>query len=377
MLFHIPGEHQRQRAVSGDVASGAEAVLQGENGQHQGGAGVVKEQDAGDEAQGGHDRSAGDAGSADGEDTQQQAEQDHGADAGQRAIEQQGDGHDEEHLRQHGAAQVDVGEQGNAEADHVLPQHLALAGAAQGHCQRRRAGHGTYGGQVGRAVVAEDLPGIFAGIGAGQQIQHRQPDVVAGHDDEDDLQKGGQLAGDHALIAEVAESGGDIEREHGDDDLADDVQHDGLELTQKVDGALGFGPGSGQAQQHGEHQGAHDAHDLGNIQLEHHLRQLLQACHAGVNGQVGDQGIAGTHAHEGRTDGGDVGDDHGHAQKTGGIGAQLGDGGRDKADDDQRHAEVDELAHDVLQRDDHFHDALRKHGTARHTHENSQDQSKR
>ena len=200
---------------------------------------------------------------------------------------------------------------------------------------------------------------------------------MTGHDDEDDLQESGQLTGDHALIAEVAEGGGNIEGKNGDDDLADDVQHHGLELGQKFNDALGLGPGGRQAQQHGQHQGAHDAHDLGNVQLEHHVRQLLQTRHAGVDGQVGDQGIACAHAHEGRADGGDIGDDHSHAQKTGGVGAQLGDGGRDKADDDQRHAEVDELTHDVLQRDDDLHDALRKDGTACHAHENSKDQSER
>ena len=34
VLFGIAGEHQGQRAVAGDVAGGAEAVLQGKDGQH-------------------------------------------------------------------------------------------------------------------------------------------------------------------------------------------------------------------------------------------------------------------------------------------------------------------------------------------------------
>ncbi len=116
VLFHIPGEHQRQRAVAGDIAGGAEAVLQGEDGQHQSGAGVVKEQNAGDEAQGGHDRAAGVAGGADGEDIQQQKKATIMAHAGQGAVSSREMVMDEEHLRQHGAAQVDVGEQGDAEA---------------------------------------------------------------------------------------------------------------------------------------------------------------------------------------------------------------------------------------------------------------------
>ena len=42
--------------------------------------------------------------------------------------------------------------------------------------------------------------------------------------------------GDHALIAQVAEGSGDIEGQHGDDDLADDVQHDVLELAEEIAG---------------------------------------------------------------------------------------------------------------------------------------------
>ena len=148
---------------------------------------------------------------------------------------------------------------------------------------------------------------------------------MAQHDDDDDLQEGGELAGDHALVAQVAEGGGDVERQHGNDDLFDDVQHDVLELRQQVNEPLGLGPGGRQADEDGQHQGAHDGHDLGNVQLKHHAGQLPQALHAGVDGQVGDQGIARAHGHKRRADGRDIGDDDRHAQQPGGVGAQLGD----------------------------------------------------
>ena len=191
MLLGVAGQHQGQSAVAGDVAGGAEAVLQGEDGEHQSGAGIVEHQDASDEAQRSHDRAAGDAGSTDGEDAEQGAEEDHGADAGQVAVENLGDGHAEEDLSQDRAAEVDVGKQGDAEADHILAQDLALAGAVQSDSQSGGAGHGADSGQVSGAVVAQDFPRVLAGVCTGQQIQDSQPDIVARHNDEDDLRKAG------------------------------------------------------------------------------------------------------------------------------------------------------------------------------------------
>lgn len=170
VLLGVAGQHQGQSAVAGDVAGGAEAVLQGEDGEHQSGAGVIEHQNAGDEAQRSHDGTAGDAGSADGEDAEQGAEEEHGADAGQMAVKDLGDGHAEEDLSQDRAAEVDVGEQGDAEADHILAQDFALAGAVQSDRQSGGAGHGADSGQVSGAVVAEDFPGVLAGVCAGQQI---------------------------------------------------------------------------------------------------------------------------------------------------------------------------------------------------------------
>ena len=49
MLSGIAGEDQGQGSVTCDIAGGAEAVLEGEDGHHQAGARVVKAQHAGDE----------------------------------------------------------------------------------------------------------------------------------------------------------------------------------------------------------------------------------------------------------------------------------------------------------------------------------------
>ena len=51
MLLGVAGQHQRQGTVAGHVARRAEAVLQGENRQHQRGAICVEAENAGDQAQ--------------------------------------------------------------------------------------------------------------------------------------------------------------------------------------------------------------------------------------------------------------------------------------------------------------------------------------
>ena len=272
---------------------------------------------------------------------------------------------------------MDVGKQGDAKADHILAQNLALAGAVQSNGHGSGAGHGADSGQVCGTIVAEHFPGVLAGVSACQQIQDRQPDVMADHDDNDDLQERGQLMGDHALIAQVAERGGNVERQDGNDDLADDVQHDVLELGQEITGELAVGPGSGQANQHAEDQRAHDTHDLRDTQLKHNARQLPQASDFGVDGQVRDQRVAGSRAHKCRADGRNVSDDNRHAQQAGRVLAQLGDGRCDKADDDERDTERDELAHDVLQGNDHPHETQREDLTQDNADHDAQQQPER
>ena len=126
-------------------------------------------------------------------------------------VEDLGDDHNEEGLGQGGAAQVDVGEQGNAELHHVGAKDLTLAGALQGHSQGGGGGHGANGGQIGGAIVLHHLNAVVAGVGASNAIEDGHPDVVTGHDDDDGQQESGELLGDGAVIAETAEGEGDKE----------------------------------------------------------------------------------------------------------------------------------------------------------------------
>ena len=195
--------------------------------------------------------------------------------------------------------------------------------------------------------MLDDLHARPARVGPGGPIEDGQPDVVARHHDDDGDQENGQLLGDGAVPAQLEEGGGDEEGQDGDDDPLHDVQHDVLELLQDGGDGLGLGPHSGQTDQDREDQGAHHRHDLGDGQLKGH-RQAGALRGGGGEVQIGDEGIAGAHGHEGGQHRADIGDDDGYRQQPGSVGAQLGDGRGDEADDDQGDAEVDQLSQDVL-----------------------------
>ena len=206
--------------------------------------------------------------------------------------------------------------------------------------------------------MTQHLPGVPAGVSARDQVQHGQPQVVAEHDDQNDLQEGGELVRDHALVAQAAEGGADVKGEQGDDDALHDLQHDILELLKQIAGKLALRPYGGQTDQQGEGQRAHDGHDLGDVELKDDRGQLAQTGDIGHDGQMGDQDEAGGGAHEGGADRAEIGDDDGYGQHAGCIAAHAGDGRGDKADDDQRDAEHDELAQHILQRHDDLHRSL-------------------
>lgn len=165
---------------------------------------------------------------------------------------------------------------------------------------------------------------------------------MAHHDNEDHDEEDGQLLGDGALIGQTGEGAGNEEGQDGDDHPGDDIQHDALELLQHIGDGFRFGPGSRQTNQHREHQGGHDAHDGVNGQGEQQLRSIPQALGRRLDGQVGDNGKARSHRHQGRTNGRAIRQHQGQAQHPGGIALQAGDGGGNKSDDDQGHAEVNQ-----------------------------------
>ena len=181
---------------------------------------------------------------------------------------------------------------------------------------------------------------------------------MAEHDDQDDLDKGGELMRDHALIAEVAEGGADVEGENGDDDALHDFQHDVLKFLQQAAGDLAFGPDRREADQQSKGQCTHDGHDLRDVELENNRRQIPKPFHIRHDGEMRDQGITGCGAHERRADGADIGEHDRHAQHTGSVIAHAGDGRGNKADDDQRNTEHDELAENKLKGNNDLHCAL-------------------
>ena len=361
VTIRVAGEDERQCAVTGHVAGRTEAVLKCEDGQHERGARAVKQQNAGDQAKRRHDRAARNAGRADGENAEQHAEQDHRADRRDLAIKNLRNGHDEEHLGQDRAAQMDIREQRDAEIDHVLAQNARLLRAAQRDGKRRRRGHRADRGDVCRSVVLDDLDGVLARVRARNRVQQQHPQVVADHDDDDDLDEYRELLGNGALIRQTAEGGGDEERQQRDDDLGNDSEHDVLDLVEQRLQALGFGPGDCETDHQRQRQCAHDVHKRRDFELEQHLRQLLQTVNLRYDGQVRNDGVAGGRGRERRADRRAVRQNERDHQHTRSVMAKLGDGRRDEADDDQRHAEGDDLAEYLLDGNDDIHDRLVRH----------------
>ena len=190
---------------------------------------------------------------------------------------------------------MDVGKQGDAEVHHVPAQHLGLPCSLQGHGQGGRGGHSAHRGEVGGPVVAQDLPGLLPGVEPRQQIQNCQPEVVSHHHDQDHDEEDGQLAGDAALIGQPAEGARDKEGQDGDHHPRDHRQHHPLELLQHLGDDLGPGPGGRQAHQHRKDQRGHHRHDGRDVQVEQQLRRLPQPLRRRLDGQAGDDGVAGPH----------------------------------------------------------------------------------
>ena len=251
---------------------------------------------------------------------------------------------------------MDVGEQGNPEVHHVVAQHLGLVGAPQGHRQRGGGGHGAHGGDIGGAVVPHHLQGIGAGVEAGRPVQHRHPDIVAHHHNEDHNEEDGQLLGDGPLIGQAAEGAGNEEGKDGDDHPHHHIQHYPLELLQHLGDDLRLGPGGRQAHQHREYQGGHHRHDGGDLQVEEQLGQLVESLRRRLDGQGGDDGVTRCHGHQSCAYRGSVGQYQGQNQHPGGILFQSGDGGSDKTDDDQGYAEVNERTQQLFEGQYHLHD---------------------
>ena len=210
MLFRVAGQNQGQSAVAGHIAGSAEGILQCEDGQHERRAGLVKAEHAGNQTEGRHDGAAGHAGCADCEDAEQQTEEYHLADGREFAVEHLRDCHHEEGLCHHGAAEMDVRKERNAEIHEVIAEgglRLSRALQCDGECRGRR--HGADCGHIGGAVVLQNVQAVPTGVDARDAVEQGQPEIVANHHDYNDNQENRKLLCDAALIGEGAEGRAD------------------------------------------------------------------------------------------------------------------------------------------------------------------------
>lgn len=356
VLLCISGKDQRQRAVAGYVAGGSEAVLKCEDGKHESGTCIVKFQNAGDDTKGSHNGASGNAGCANGKYAKECAEQNHGSKGRDASVQDLGDGHTEEYLSQNGAAQMDVCKQRNTELYHIFTKRLAFVCALERNSEGSCRGHGSYCGKICRSVVFDDFHGVLFGVCARNHIQERHPDVMSDQHDHDNLQEYRKLFGDGTFVCKRAEGKADKYRKDRDDDLGNQRENDLLEFVQYAGDQLRFVPGSGKTDHDGEYQRAHYGHDLRDFKLEYDSRKLLEAFHIRHDGEMRDQRISGCHGKQSGADGRNISKHNGDTQHTGSAASKFGDRWCDKADDDQRYAEVDHLTKDVFQSYDNIQD---------------------
>ena len=171
---------------------------------------------------------------------------------------------------------------------------------------------------------------------------------MPGQDQYDDLQKNRQLSGNGSLVGKAAEGSADEQRKNGDDDPCNQRKNDLLKFIQKSCDQLRFCPGSGKAQHHCKNKSTHNGHDLRDLQLKDHLRQLLQSCSIGMDGQMWNDQKAGGRRKKRRANRGAVSEDNRNPQHQRSIFAKPGNGRSDKAQHDQRYAEGNDLAQNVL-----------------------------
>lgn len=84
---------------------------------------------------------------------------------------------------------MDVCKKRNPEADKILAERFGFGGTLQCNGQCGSRGHGPYGSQIGRTIMADNLQRIFSGIDSCKDVKKSHPDKMPGKHQYDDLQK--------------------------------------------------------------------------------------------------------------------------------------------------------------------------------------------
>ena len=121
--------HQGQSTITRNVAGSAKAILQGKDGDKQRGAHLVEPQHRNDKAERGQYGATGYTGCTNGKDAQQHDKEAQSANIGQRAVEYLRYYTDEEHLRKHRSAKMDIGKEGHGEVGYLLIQYRTFLDA--------------------------------------------------------------------------------------------------------------------------------------------------------------------------------------------------------------------------------------------------------
>ena len=124
---------------------------------------------------------------------------------------------------------MDIGKQRNSKVHNILTQIFTLSRTFKCHTECGSGGHGSHGGQVCRAVMAEHFQAGLTGIERRESVQHSKPDIMPDQNDEDYNQENGELI-DGSFPRKGAEGDGNEKREDRNHNSFHNVEHNGLKL---------------------------------------------------------------------------------------------------------------------------------------------------
>ena len=199
---------------------------------------------------------------------------------------------------------------------------------------------------------------------------------MADDDDKHHRKEHGQLTRNGALICKTARRRSDKKRQNRNNHARHNGQDDALELVEQLAHEIGMRRYAARPTD-GRHERTHNRHDLRNIELEYDIGQLFEPINRRGDRQVGNDRVASEHREQRGTNARAIRDKHSHTQNARHVRAELGDGRRNKADDNKRNAEHNDLAEQVLDRHNHVHNRLVGNKANKNAHDHRHEQDKR
>ena len=201
----------------------------------------------------------------------------------------------------------------------------------------------------------ENFHGVLTGVSTCQSVEHCQPNVVTYHYDCNYHQEYRQLFSNAAFVRKCTEGASDEYGKQRNNNASYDCENDFLEFFQAFGDGSGVSPSCSQTNQYGEYQCAHYAHNRSNFQIKEQFRQIFQTIYRRGDVQRRNNAVTSKGGEERCTDGGYISQNNCETQHSASVFTQAGNGRCDKANDNQRYAEHNNIAEEVFTGKDHLH----------------------